>query len=171
MQITTGTGCVVVSDTTFTVGVKPPTPVIDTTRKSYCHLDTLTLSTVSKPNYTYQWTGPNGFTSTQATVKLVLTNNNQIGSYVLVATANGCRSDTAAVVIVSIGSGPVLNYAITPNNLCTVNQSFTITNRSKNYTSLQWDYGTGATATKLTDSTVNVVYSTYGQKNHHLDRE
>jgi gliding motility-associated-like protein len=157
-------GCTIVADTTFSVGLKPPTPLIDTTKKSYCNLDTIVLHTTPQPNYTYQWTGPNNFSSTATTVKLVLNNNNQLGSYVLTATLFGCKSDTAAVVIVSIGTGPILNYVITPNSLCTPQQNFTITNRSKNYTSLQWDYGTDATVTKLTDSTVNVVYSTYGTK-------
>jgi len=165
LQVTTGQGCVVVYDTTFNVGIKPPKPVIDTTRKSYCNLDTMTLSTQVKPNYTYLWTGPNNFSSTLPTVSLVLNSNSQIGSYVLTTTQFGCKSDTSAVVIVSIGSGPVVDFDITPNNLCTPQQSFTITNKSKNYSTLQWDYGTNAnTPTVINSNTVNVTYSTYGTK-------
>jgi gliding motility-associated-like protein len=158
-------GCITVADTTFAVGLKPPKPVIDTIKKAYCNLDTIYLSTKAKPNYTYLWTGPNGFKSTNPSVTLVLNNNAQLGNYVLTATLYGCNSDTAAVVVVSIGTGPILDFDITPDNLCTPQQSFTITNKSKNYTSLQWDYGSGAnTPTVINANTVNVTYNTYWQK-------
>jgi gliding motility-associated-like protein len=160
-----GQGCIIVSDTTFTVGVTPPKPTIDTVKKSYCLLDTMILSTPTKLNYTYQWTGPNNFSSTLTTVSVPLTAYSQAGKYVLQVTQFGCASDTASIAVVSIGTKPVDDFTITANNLCTPQQSFTIVNNSTNYTSLQWDYGSGANApTVINANTVNVTYNTYGVK-------
>ena len=158
-------GCTTVTDTTFTVGITPPKPIIDTINKSYCLLDTLTLSTPAKLNYTYLWTGPNNFSSTSSTVKVPLTSYSQAGKYILQVSQYGCTSDTASVTILNIGTKPVDDFTITANNLCTPQQSFTIVNNSQNYTSLQWDYGSGAnTPTVINANTVNITYSTYGVK-------
>ncbi|WP_295653604.1 PKD domain-containing protein [uncultured Mucilaginibacter sp.] len=160
-----GQGCTIVADTTFTVGLKPPKPVIDTINKVYCLLDTLTLSTPSQLNYTYQWIGPNNFSSTASTVKVPLTSYNMAGTYSLLATQFGCTSDTASIALVNIGTKPVDDFTITANSLCTPQQNFTIVNNSTNYTSLQWDYGAGAnTPTVINGNTVNVTYNTYGVK-------
>jgi len=128
-------------------------------------MDTLVLSTPYQKDYTYQWTGPNNFSSTTSTVKLPLTSYNMTGTYYVTVTQYGCTSDTAAVIITTIGKKPVLNFVTSSNNLCSPQQSFTIVNHSYNYTSLQWDYGSGAnTPTMVNDSTVTLTYSTYGTK-------
>ncbi len=160
-----GQGCTIVADTTFTVGVTPPKPVVSKISTQYCLLDTITLSTPAKANYTYQWTGPNNFSSTASTIKLPITSYNMAGAYVLSVTEFGCTSDTAEVVLVKIGQKPVDNFTITPVNLCTPQQSFNITNNSSDYATLQWDYGAGANPpTVVNANTVNVTYSTYGLK-------
>jgi gliding motility-associated-like protein len=165
LDASSGNGCDVVADTTFTVGIKPPKPPITKLSTQYCLLDTLTLSTPVKTNYTYQWTGPNNFSSTLPTVKVPITAYNMAGNYVLTVTQFGCTSDTAEVVLVNIGHKPVDDFTITANNLCTPQQSFTITNNSSDYVSLQWDYGTGAnTPTTLSGNSVNLTYNTYGEK-------
>jgi gliding motility-associated-like protein len=87
------------------------------------------------------------------------------GAYVLSVTEFGCTSDTAEVVLVKVGQKPVDNFTVTPINLCTPQQSFNITNNSTDYVALQWDYGAGANPpTVVNANTVNVTYSTYGQK-------
>ncbi|MBW4888859.1 gliding motility-associated C-terminal domain-containing protein [Mucilaginibacter sp. HMF5004] len=165
LEATGAQGCIIVADTTFTVGVTPPKPVITSVKKEYCLRDTMILSTPAQLNYTYLWTGPNNFTSTASTVSIPLTAYNQAGKYVLQVTQFGCASDTASIAIVSIGTKPVDDFTITANNLCTPQQSFTIVNNSTDYTSLQWDYGADAnTPTVINANTVNVTYSTYGVK-------
>ena len=165
LQATGGKGCIVVADTTFTVGLKPPKPPIDTLQRTYCLLDTLVLKTPSKPNYTYQWTGPNNFSSTDSIIHVPLTSYNLAGKYILSVTANGCTSDTSSVTFVHIGQLPVADFSISQQNLCSATQSFNITNLSTNYTSLQWNYGTDAnTATAVNSTTNNITYSSTGTK-------
>jgi gliding motility-associated-like protein len=165
LQALGGQGCTLVADTTFIVGVKPAKPPVDTIRTGYCLLDTLTLNTPVKVGYTYQWTGPNNFSATKPTVKIPLTSYNLAGSYALQVTQFGCTSDTSQINLVSIGKKPVDDFTITSNNLCTPQQSFNITNNTIDYSSLQWDYGSGANPpTQVNANTVNVTYSTYGIK-------
>lgn len=165
LLVTSGQGCTVVSDTTFTIVNKPPTPSITALKPSYCLLDTLVLTTPYNKNYTYQWTGPNNFTSTAYINKLALTSYNMAGTYSVTVSQSGCTSDPASVTLLTIGQKPVDNFTITPVNLCTPQQSFNITNNTTDYTNLQWNYGAGANApTVINANTVNVTYSTYGQK-------
>ncbi|WP_448700271.1 PKD domain-containing protein [Mucilaginibacter sp. AW1-3] len=160
-----GQGCTTVADTTFIVGVTPAKPPVSKISTQYCLLDTITLSTPIKPNYTYQWTGPNNFNSSANTIRLPITSYNMAGAYVLSVTEFGCTSDTAQVILVKVGQKPVDNFTITPVNLCSPQQSFNITNNSTDYATLQWDYGVGANPpTVINANTVNVTYSSYGQK-------
>ncbi len=164
LQITSGEGCVVETDTTFIVGFKPPIPTINSLKPKYCLLDTMVLSTPAHTNYSYQWSGPGNFTATGSTIKVPLSAYNLAGNYTLQVTEFGCTSDAASYPL-SIGTIPVDDFTITPVNLCTPQQSFNITNNSSSYVSLQWDYGADANApTVVNANTVNVTYSTYGVK-------
>jgi len=164
LMVTSGQGCSVIADTTFTVVNKPPTPSISPL-SSYCLLDTMILSTAFNKNYTYLWSGPNGYSSTNYTNKVPLTSYNMTGTYTLMVNQSGCLSDPASVTLSTIGKKPVDDFTVTSNNLCTPQQSFTITNNTTDYTSLQWDFGSGAnTPTQTGANTQDVTYSTYGQK-------
>jgi len=55
---------------------------------------TLNLSATNITNATYQWLGPSSFSSTSRTPSLTATNNSA-GQYTVLATQNGCNSNTA----------------------------------------------------------------------------
>lgn len=167
LQAISAQGCITVDYKTFTVPLKPVTPVIYTNKNSFCLGDNLVLKIAAPSSATtsYNWQGPNGFTSTDSVPTLPLTNYNQAGIYKLVITQNGCASDTASITVPPIGKTPVLNFTIMPNNLCTAQQSFTITNNSTDYTTLNWDFGTDASITgATTNGPFTVTYTSFGDK-------
>ncbi len=166
LQAISAQGCVTVAYKTFTVPLKPATPVILSNKSSYCLGDSLVLKVQSPDTGTvYSWGGPNGFTSTNSVVTIPLTNYNQAGTYTLVITQNSCTSDQASITVPPIGKTPVLDFTITSNNLCSAQQSFTITNNSTDYTSLNWDFGTDASIKGATTSSpFTVTYTSFGDK-------
>ena len=159
-------GCLSVDYKTFDIPVKPTIPVLLTSNSSYCLGDNLILrAQIPSAKTSYLWQGPNGFTSTDSVVTIPLTNYNQAGVYTLVITQNGCSSDQASITVPPIGKTPVLNFTVTPNNLCTPQQSFTITNNSTDYTTLNWDFGTGASLTSATtNGPFTLTYASFGDK-------
>jgi gliding motility-associated-like protein len=61
--------------------------------------------------------------------------------------------------------GPKADIKLTEINPCTDNQSFTFESISENYTSLEWDFGQGASMqTATTEGPFNITYSTLGEK-------
>jgi len=167
LQATSAQGCVSVAYKTFDIPVKPAKPIlISINKNSYCLGDNLVLRIPAPAvKTTYLWQGPNGFTSTDSVVTIPLTNYNQAGVYTLAITQNGCTSDPASVTLPPIGKTPVLNFSVTPNNLCTPQQSFTITNNSTDYTTLNWDFGTGASIASATaNGPFTITYASFGDK-------
>lgn len=160
-------GCITVDYKTFDIPVKPAIPVVLFVNSNYCLGDNLVLrAQVPLTKTTYAWQGPNGFTSTDSVVTIPLNNYNQAGVYTLAITQNGCTSDQASITVPPIGKTPALNFTITPNNLCTPQQSFTITNNSTDYTTLNWDFGTDASITSATtNGPFTVTYASFGTKN------
>lgn len=166
LQAISAQGCITVAYKTFDVPQKPATPAISANKNSYCLGDNLILKIPSPAiTTTYLWQGPNGFTSTDSVVTIPLTNYNQSGIYTLQITQNGCTSDATSITVPSIGKTPVLNFTVTPNNLCTAQQSFTITSTSTDYNSLSWDFGAGASITSATtNGPFTVTYASFGDK-------
>ncbi len=166
IQALNSQGCTDVDYITFVVPVKPVTPLVLSAKNSYCLGDNLILrSNATTTGTTYNWQGPNGFTSTDSVVNIPITNYNQSGVYTLSVTQNGCTSDAASITIPAIGKTPVLDFTITSNNLCSAQQSFTITNNSTDYTTLNWDFGTGASITgATTNGPFTVTYASFGDK-------
>ena len=166
LQASNPQGCITVDYKTFDIPVKPAVPVLLSSNSNYCLGDNLILrAQIASAKTSYLWQGPNGFTSTDSVVTIPLTNYNQAGVYTLVITQNGCSSDQASITVPPIGKTPVLNFTVTPNNLCTPQQSFTITNNSTDYTTLNWDFGAGASLTSATtNGPFTLTYASFGDK-------
>ncbi len=167
LQAISAQGCITVAYKTFAVPLKPATPAIYADKNSYCLGDNLALKTrlTDTAGVIYSWSGPNGFSSNSALATIPLTNYNQAGVYTLTITKNGCSSDVASYTLGTIGKTPVLDFTVTANNFCTPQQSFTITSNSKDYTSLNWDFGTGASLTgATTNGPFTVTYTSFGDK-------
>jgi len=65
-----------------------------------CQGSVLNLSCTSIPGATYQWTGPNGFTSTQQNPNLSQVTLSAAGIYSVVATLNGCAAPAQSTTLV-----------------------------------------------------------------------
>ncbi len=87
------------------VGLSSPLIIGDTT---LCIGDSLILTSNAIPACTYQWTGPNGFTSSNQNVIIPNTTSGNAGIYTLTIAKNGCSS-MPVTRIVSIALKPILN--------------------------------------------------------------
>lgn len=79
-----------------------PIPVAPTaaTLGAVCAGQTLTLTTPVRTGAAYEWTGPNGFTSSLREPQLFNASLSQAGTYSVALTVNGCKSVGAAAVAV-----------------------------------------------------------------------
>ncbi|MFA6276393.1 MAG: PKD domain-containing protein [Pedobacter sp.] len=152
----------VVSTEKFYVAVKPSLPSITYSTIKLCPGNNVTLQTPNVKDATYHWTGPNGFTSNQQNPELLITGPENSGDYHLFIKVGNCVSDVATVNIPSIDLKPEALFDILANFKCTINQSFTFINNSKNYTSVDWNFGANASSTLLPNGNREVVFSTYG---------
>ncbi|MBC7744603.1 MAG: gliding motility-associated C-terminal domain-containing protein [Flavobacterium sp.] len=136
--------CSVVSTKTFTVSLKPDVPVINANQLSFCLNQTITLSTESMEGATYNWNGPNGFTSNKPIANILVSDYNVAGNYNLLVTINGCTSDAAEITIDPIQTTPVITLEVTENNPCTKNTTFNIDYKVKDFQEVTTNFGNGA---------------------------
>lgn len=78
----------------------PPTPEI-TGETDFCIGETLNLQVNSIPNATYQWTGPNNFSSNNPTISIENITELSVGSYSIKVFLNGCESEYSIQVDVN----------------------------------------------------------------------
>lgn len=90
-------------DDEVNIHIKPRPTVLATDNGPLCAGDTLKLTSTVSPttgNYSYNWTGPLGFNSTQANPVIANPTVNHSGDYILRATLDGCSSrDTTTVQV------------------------------------------------------------------------
>ncbi len=65
-----------------------------------CEGNAIQLTASNIPGATYNWTGPNGFTSTQQNPKILNATAAKAGKYTVTATVNGCTSEAATTNVV-----------------------------------------------------------------------
>ncbi len=172
LQVFNAEGCAVSITESFLVGLKPALPQISGLKPRYCIGETIELSIPILDGASYSWTGPGGFTSTTAEIKVPVDGAGKAGIYSVTVSLNGCTSDPASVNIASIGQTPTASFIITNNNPCTVGQSFTFTNSSKDFQKLRWDFGTGSNIPPGGSNPVNTItYSSSGTKTIRLEAE
>ncbi len=94
------------STTTVVVNVTPPVPTIAVT-PPICSGNTLNLVCVDTPGATYQWRGPNSFTSGVQNPTIVSIPTAATGMYTLIATYGGCSAPPAYVYVL-VDSTPAI---------------------------------------------------------------
>ncbi len=110
-----GGACVQTSepiDVVETTGTAPNKPDI-TTNSPICTGGQLTLSTTDLAGATYEWTGPNGFTSTTRNPVVDAATQEHAGFYELVVTVGGCHSN---VETTRVDVADMADFAITSNS-------------------------------------------------------
>jgi gliding motility-associated-like protein len=112
---------------------------------SVCPGDSIWLSTTTIPNGTYNWSGPNGFTSNQNPVIILNADSTDSGVYTLSVSDNTCASGDTNITI-----------TILPNPLITINAPDTIWKcysdtisivASGNYQNILWNTGSSLDST------------------------
>jgi hypothetical protein len=94
-------GCTSIAATTgVLVRPTPPTPIA-TSNSPVCSGNSLLLNASAITNASYNWTGPNSYTSTAQNPGIPNVDTQITGNYIVIATVDGCVSaaDTAIVVV------------------------------------------------------------------------
>jgi gliding motility-associated-like protein len=104
------------ASTVYTVQVKP-LPILTALGSTVCTTQTLCLNGAANSATAYTWTGPNNFSSTQASVSIASPSLQQSGVYTLCVMAiNGCTQTATANV--DVMSPPSLSVALGTYSLC-----------------------------------------------------
>ncbi len=104
----------------YTVTVNPPVPTpVANANSPVCAGSTINLQSPIVPNATYNWSGPNGFTSTQQNPNIANVTTAASGTYSLFITINGCNSITVTVAV-TVDPPPLAvagpNQTVCPNS-------------------------------------------------------
>jgi len=93
VQYISAEGCISDDSVLLTIFSEPNPQVSG--NNHVCLGENILLSATSPPgaNYSYEWTGPNGFSSTQMNIIIPNAEVNQSGEYILIASENGCVSN------------------------------------------------------------------------------
>jgi gliding motility-associated-like protein len=119
-----------------------------------CLGSSLNLTTAAVANATYQWNGPNGFSSTSQNPVITPVAFESAGNYTLQITlTNGCQSNLVKKIL-DVASVPVLPVTASPSLTACVGGAITLTvPNSAGYT-YQWNKA-GAAITGQTTSTLS----------------
>ncbi len=124
-----------------------------------CLGDTLRLFCQNpKPEYTYSWSGPNGFTSTEPSPIIPNCNLNQSGLYSLVITS-GSISSQPYLTYVLIGSQPTVNLEASATTICYGDSVILNAYGALHY---DWSHFYEDTDSILLFPTENITYSVIG---------
>jgi gliding motility-associated-like protein len=102
VAITNQIGCTTRDTVSLTFSTLPENPVI-TGDETLCGTEVLSLSTNNQSGVTYNWTGPNGFTSS---LPSIIITTPEPGNYTVSATLNDCNAVNTASVTVVVNPNP-----------------------------------------------------------------
>ncbi|WP_321997468.1 PA14 domain-containing protein [Draconibacterium orientale] len=108
---TDANGCENTDQITITVNPLPTTPSA-TSNSPVCDGSAIQLNTPTVTGVTYNWSGPNGYTSTEQNPVLTADYYSNSGIYSVTITANGCTSEAGSteVVIDPVSVGGWIEY-------------------------------------------------------------
>lgn len=110
--------CVSVNRVSIEVTVNPsPTADPSAIETALCEGDNLELTATTLTGGTYDWQGPNGFTSTDQNPIVNNVTTADAGSYTLTVTANGCPSAPVSVAV-SVSEQPTATPSAIATTLC-----------------------------------------------------
>ena len=143
-------GPIILSDPT------PPAAPSITGSSPICSNTTLTLTASGVPGAVFNWTGPNGYTSTGATITRLNAIDSMSGTYTVTQTKNGCTSPGAVFTIVVNKRPSIASIIPTNPTSCGVCNGKLIINMGTKLQSFTMSYngpGGVTTANLTTDTT------------------
>ena len=105
VAITNQIGCTTRDTVSLTFSTLPDNPVISGD-ETLCGTELLSLASNNQTGVTYNWTGPNGFTSSSSSI---IVTTPEPGNYTVSATLNGCDAISDASVVVSVNPNPTFS--------------------------------------------------------------
>ncbi len=144
-------GCVSTFTQQLEVTIRPDLPVIASNKPDFCLSDTIRLSTQIQTGVTFQWTGPNNFSSTEREVVIPVTSTLVAGAYSLVLTRGSCSTPPVSVVIPPIFKNPVAAFRADPSAPIKLSYPITIRffNESTDGDTYLWDFGDSTTSSEV----------------------
>jgi gliding motility-associated-like protein len=140
----------------------PPATPVASNNGAKCAGQTLTLSATAVTSATYAWTGPNGFTSTQANPVIPNVTTAAAGTYNLTIKVSGCSSPVATTTAV-INPTPVITNITGSTPVCTNNTiQLSASTGFTDAFSWSWTGPNGFTATIATPSITNASLAAAG---------
>jgi len=112
------------------------TPIING-NNSVCFNDSTILSTPTITNGTYNWSGPNGFTSSQNTILITPADSLTAGYYYLSISDNQCSSPTDSILI-NLLALPIISLNLSDTVFKCINDTLLLY-ANGNYQSIQWN--------------------------------
>ncbi|MEI6765361.1 MAG: hypothetical protein WCM76_06940 [Bacteroidota bacterium] len=91
----------------------PPSAPIAGNNSPVCSGDTIKLTASFIPNVTYNWTGPNGFSSALQNPKIPNSSTANTGTYSVTASISGCTS-TAGTTSITVNQTPSSAFTFNP---------------------------------------------------------
>ena len=152
-------GCQSTSLINVTVDTVAPVLTLSTNGDTLNCLNPVTAiaASSSTSGLSYNWTGPNGFTSTQSTSGSIT----DAGMYSVIATnpVNGCSSTTTQPIYQ--GADPVVSFFANPTTgAVPLPVGFTNTS-DPGFSGYQWSFGDGNTSTTVNSSNTYYIEGTY----------
>lgn len=117
----------------------------------YCIGETIHLTAAGQTGATYNWSGPNGFTSTQQNIDIPSCNQDMSGTYTCTITLAGeTSSATTSVVVLALPTASFEADTVCVGNPTEFYSTATVT--GQHLASYQWNFGDGETGTGETVS-------------------
>ena len=141
-------GCVSTFSQQISVTMRPDLPILSANKPDFCLTDTIKLSTPAQADVTYQWTGPNNFTSDLRSIEIPVISGTVAGTYRLVISRDAC-STQASIVIPAIFKNPVAAFRAEPRLPAKLSLPIRVRffNESVGADAYMWDFGDGQTST------------------------
>lgn len=116
--VTVSNPCGATATASVTINVNP-TPTATAVGSDVCSGQTLNLTGVTDIGTTFQWTGPNGFSSTLQNPSIPNATFSATGTYTFIATLGSCPSAPSSVAIQVQSAPTISSVTATPPFACT----------------------------------------------------
>lgn len=133
-----------------------PSATAATSASVVCIGDDIHLLGSSDTGTTYEWLGPNAYTSALQNATIPMVNTNASGAYSLITTSNGCDSEISTVSVVV--SNPTLTISNSSHFLC-LGSNATLTAMSADAVTYAWNGSSATTSAIVVNPAVNTAYS------------
>lgn len=144
------------ASTTISIVATPSTPVASN-NGLICENGTINLTTPTISGATYDWTGPNSFTSNSQNPSISNASTATAGTYNLVVTVNGCPSN-AGTSLVTITSNP--NVVITNGASAAICPSGSIVLTASGASSYVWNTTETTSSISVSPTTTSTFFVT-----------